>query len=401
MALPRRLHKFLDLIALFVICALPVSGASPLQLSGSLKTYVAHMGGSSSSNDVDSALWDTPLRLRLFYQTRETFSLEVAEELNLRHRSHPSLSASPLGATEPSLYRLLDPARYLSGSPGKIGASVLQNLDRLALALHFGRVDLIVGRQVVSFGSGRAVNPTDLLAPFDPQNPDTENPSGVDAFRVRVAWGSMGELDVGYVAGHRATWDESALFLKPRFRLFQIDVAPLAMAFHRNFLAGIDLQGSIGGAGTWCEGAWVQPKASDGPYLRVSAGSDYNLRGNLYGFLEYHFNGAGESSPEDYLRPSHPTAYREGSVFLRGRHYLIPALHWQATALLNIQVEASLNLGDGSLLPSLHAEYNLARNLYLDLGAAFPIGRDPVAFLPSSEYGLTPSLQYLYMRFYF
>ena len=112
-------------------------------------------------------------------------------------------------------------------------------------------------------------------------------------------------------------------------------------------------------------------------YFRLTTGLDYSLTGTTYGFVEYHYNGVGTNHAEDYLAVlSHP-AYRDGSVYLLGRHYLIPGLTHQITPLLTGNVMALVNLGDpsASIVPSL--EYNVATDIYLSAGAYIGVGEEP------------------------
>ncbi|HET9869468.1 MAG TPA: hypothetical protein VFR02_03085, partial [bacterium] len=337
--------------------------------------------------------------LRLLYKPDTVLTVEAAEELDPLYRSGSGGAAADF-LPPVSAYRLIDFSNPLAGSADGNGGKLSQDLDRLSASLHLGRLDIVLGRQVVAFGSARLVNPTDVLAPFHFQTLDQENRSGVDAMRLRYAWGEFGELDGGYVAGKDARWDDSAAFLRLHFRPGGLDSSVLAMAFQENFLAGLDLQGSLGGAGWWAEGAWVEPHLPGGGYGRLSTGADYYFTGDLDASLEYHFNGAGKASPSDYLDLD-PTAYGAGTVYLLGRHYFSPSLSWQADPLLSLQAQAVMNLGDGSWWGLVHAEYNALENLYADLGLAQPIGAGPQGSLPRSEFGLYPAFQYADLRLYF
>lgn len=387
------------------VCSLPrpsrAADESPFQFSGSLKTYFTNVGGTVWMGDTSGFVWDTPLRARLFYKPADGVGFEAVEEITSRYQSGAGFVASLLGATPSSPYRVKDFDRFIAGSNEGDGTKLLQNLDRLSTSLHFGRLDVTVGRQAISFGSARAVNPTDVFMAIEIQNPDHENRSGIDAVRTRYAWSDLGELDAGWVVGKDARWEDSAVFLKPRIHLLGLDVAPMGVVYRKNLLAGLDLQGSIAGAGTWFEGAFVHPYPSEKPYVKVSTGFDYNFGENLYAFLEYHYNGAGEGNPADYGHPAHLQDYRDGTDFLLGRQYLIPSLTYQATPLMSVQSKILTNLADPSILVMLLWDYNIAKNLYLDVGAAVPIGSGLVKHAPSSEYGLYPSFQYIYSRFYF
>jgi len=371
---------------------------NPWTFSGSVKTYAYSLGREPLAGSAGEFLSYSPFRLRLLYKPDAVLTVEAAGELDSLYQSGANGS---LGAFLPpvSSYRLFDFSNPLAGPQDGDGERLLQNLDRLNASFHWGNLDVILGRQVVSFGSARLVNPMDVLAPFNFQTLDQENRSGVDALRLRYAWGEFGEWDGGFVAGKDAGWGQDAVFLKPHFRLGGLDTSVLGMVFQENLLAGLDLQGSLGGAGWWAEGAWVWPHNGDAGYGRWSAGADYYFTGDVDASLEYHFNGAGRQDASQYLNLN-PTAYGAGTVYLLGRHYLAPSLSWQAGPLLSLQGQAVMNLTDGSWWLLLHAEYNALDNLYVDLGVAQPIGAGLQGFLPQSEFGLYPAFQYADLRFY-
>jgi hypothetical protein len=389
---------------LFLACSLPFAAqaqeAQP-EISGSIKTHLYLVGEAPLGGVSGGWILDSPLRLRLFYKPGDVFSLETAGEVSNRFQSGSSASSAGFFLPPPSSYRLADFSNPLAGPASGNGDQLLANLDRLSASFHFGGADLTLGRQVVSFGSARVVNPTDVLAPFNIQTRDQENRSGVDAVRFQYDWGAFGGLDAGWVLGKNASWADSAVFLRPHFQAAGWNFSILGMDFRENLLAGLDLQGSLAGAGVWAEGAWVQTKTPDASYARLSAGSDYNFTGDVYGTLEYHFNGAGQFDASNYFTLSHPEAYRAGTVYLLGRHYLVPSLSFQVTSLLSAQAEVLTNLTDGSFLGVLNTEYNAAENWYLNLGGMQPVGGKPSGVTPSSEFGFYPAFLYASVRFYF
>ena len=372
---------------------------NPWTLTGSAKAYFYTVGQQPLGGSNGGWVLDSPFRLRFLYKPDGVLALEAAGEMESLDQSDTGGSSAAF-LPPVSSYRLADFSNPLAGPATGGGEKLLQNLDRLSASLHLGKWDVVLGRQVVSFGSARLVSPTDVLAPFNFQARDQENRSGVDALRVRYAWGEFGELDGGYVAGKDARWDQSAAFLRTRFKLGGVDSSILGMVFRENVLGGLDLQGSLGGAGWWAEGAWVFPQEGGADYGRLTTGADYYFAGDVDATIEYHFNGAGQQDAGRYL-DLNPAAYGAGTVYLLGRHYLAPSLSWQADPLLSLQGQAVMNLTDGSWWFLAHAEYNALENLYVDVGLAQPVGSRPQNFLPTSEFGLYAAFQYAALRFYF
>ncbi|MGD8394772.1 MAG: hypothetical protein PVF43_04780 [Candidatus Eiseniibacteriota bacterium] len=360
--------------------------------------------------------------------------LHVAYDLSLRlqDRGLAALSVVPAAQAAPPVYRVADLESILwsdrAGDDDRV--LVLQNLDRLSGTLHLDRLDLVVGRQAIAWGSSKVIQPTDIVAPFFPNEIDTEDRAGVDAVRARIPLGALSELDLGYVAGDALEWDASAAFARTRLYVHSTDLTLLAMAFRRNVLLGVDATRAVGGAGVWIEAAQVLVDADqasaaagllgvdDDDYLRVTAGADYNLASGLYGFAEYHWNGAGATDPADYLGRLLTTAVRDGAVYQLGRHYVVPGTLWQVSALNTLSAQALFNLTDGSVLVVPQLEHSAGENLYLSVGAFVGFGTAPGtmpvpgslgsvfgdgASVPRfrSEYGAYPDSYYAFVRYYF
>ena len=96
-------------------------------------------------------------------------------------------------------YRLTDLQNSLSGKTSK--NQIYQNLDRFNVQWQFAQGDLTIGRQAISFGSARIINPTDIFLPFNVQTFNQEYRTGVDAIRYQAPLGELGEFDMGLVLG--------------------------------------------------------------------------------------------------------------------------------------------------------------------------------------------------------
>jgi len=350
------------------------------------------------------------LRADCRYRISRIASLTVAYELIpvLEDRRLFLAEASGLGAGGHA-YRFDDLAyRPYPDDPDRFdGFALFQNLDRAFVSLALPSTDVYIGRQPVAWGSARAVNPTDVIAPYSHIELDTEYRNGVDAVRAQIALGSLGELDVGYVFGEDFEFARSAMFLRGRYNFAGNDLSLMTVGFRENLLLGCDLARSIAGAGFWLETAYViddalaKTPAGDDDYLRLSTGLDYSLTGSLYGFIEYHFNGPGASDAGGYPGVLSSTAWIDGAVFLLGRQYLIPGFTYQLTPLVMLRGEALCNLGDPSFLIVPSVEYNAAQNVYLSAGAYVGAGASGDADAAGSEFGSYPDMYYASFRLYF
>ncbi|RKX76353.1 MAG: hypothetical protein DRP87_12160 [Spirochaetes bacterium] len=298
------------------------------------------------------------------------------------------------------------------------------DLDRAFITVSLTFADVYIGRQAISWGSARVINPTDILAPYSFNEIDTEEKRGVDAARIRIPVGAMNEIDLGYVTGEDFAYANSAIFARTKFYVLQTDVTMLVMDFRENLLGGLDITRSIGRAGSWVEASYVLPDVFsteknpdiDADYFGLSAGLDYSFSGKLYGYAEYHLNTSGKKDPVDYMdiienHADYP-AYNEGNLYLLGRHYLMIGTTYNLLPLLPVSALLMLNINDWSAMLCISGEYNIEENIYISSGFNIGIGEKPeTATLPgsslpiptdfNSEFGAYPDLFYLGVKIYF
>ena len=133
----------------------------------------------------------------------------------------PSLfSQSPIAVgVASSRYRAVDfDSRIYPTNDESVGSvGIYHNLDRAAIQFSTDFADFSIGRDAIAWGSARIVNPTDIIAPYSYDQLDTEDRVGVDAIRVRIPIGVMGEIDTGYIFGNKFSFDKSAVFLRTQF----------------------------------------------------------------------------------------------------------------------------------------------------------------------------------------
>jgi hypothetical protein len=415
-------------VAILTVLSLPqiAPGSDKISISGYFKNYSMAIDQPDVTNlpyiqnqPIIGAV-NNRLRLNLLGRANPWLTLTLAYDFSPRVQDK-SLFEEQLLNLEigGQTYRAVDfdSRLYPNGGDSATSFAIFQNLDRAFFTISTKLVDLYLGRQAIAWGSARVVNPTDVLAPFAFNHLDVEDRIGVDAVRLRVPMGFMAEMDAGWVFGDDFDLENSAMFLRSKFYYRRTDLSLLAVGFRENLLAGFDVARSIGGAGFWLEGAYVFVDAlnsdrlnSDEDYLRVSFGFDYSLKNGTYLFAEYHYNQAGTVKAEDYQVIFKKTAYREGSVYLVGKHYLAPGISYQATPLITLSGEALINLADRSIFLMPQAEYNIAENVYLSAGAYLGLGGSPrltnnqdddPTILPRSEFGSYPDLFFTSFRVYF
>ena len=334
--------------------------------------------------------------------TKEQGAWEVHYELSPVFLSRSAHANLPTFSAVSDRYRLSDLESSLTDDATE-KHQIYQNLDRFNYQHRFASGDLTLGRQAVSFGLARIINPTDVFLPFDVRTFNQEYRKGVDAIRFQAPFGDLGETDFGIVLGDDARAETSAVFLQLRGNISGKDLEFALLEFAQQRLVGAGIQTALGHFGFWFEVARV---TGDATYTRLSTGIDYAFTEHTFGLVEYHRNGAGSKDAADYAGLFNTTPYQRGGVFLLGRDYLIPVFSIQVSPLWNLAMQSIINLNDDSLFLTFSAEYNLAEDLYMDFGYYRFSGDelllnadDSPAF--QSEYGSNPDTAYLSLRFYF
>jgi hypothetical protein len=410
---------------LFFLAAL-LPAAEELHLSGYDKSFfnaffpAAIRFGNRSEREPALGSLSNRLRLQLDYRPGKWFSLQLAYDLTPEIVAERLRQGDPIfPAPDPGSYRWKDlPAALYPGANAAAGTfSLRQNLDRLNFQIAFPWASLTVGRQVVAWGSARVISPTDVIAPFSFHELDVEDRRGVDAVRLRVPAGELQELDLGWISGSDGEAGRSAWYFRGRFNSWKTDWSLLLMSFRRHFLLGADMSRSLGGAGIWLEAAYVRnhldpgdPAATPRGYFRASTGIEYFFSDRFSGFCEYHFNTAGAGTAQNYEADFSLPAYRDGAVYLLGRHYLCLGGIVHVHPLMPLSLLAIGNLGDRSLELSPTLEYNLSQNIYLSIGAYIGLGKKaqaaasisgPDSLLFHSEFGAYPDMVFTSFRVYF
>ena len=352
-------------------------------------------------------------RLNLSYAPTDSLSFAFAYDFMPRVQDPLLFSQSLIAvSTASSSYRIadFDSPIYPSAEDPAGSVGIYHNLDRISVQFRTDFADISAGRDAIAWGSARVVNPTDVVAPYTYDQLDTEDRIGVDAVRMRIPVGVMGEVDTGYISGANFDFDKSAVFLRTQLNAAETDFSILLLEFQRDLLIGLDIARGIGGAGFWLETAYVFTAPFDAEsdvsenYLRTSIGFDYSFGGETYAFIEYHFNGAGARKPENYLTNLEQPAYTRGSVSLLGMHYLAPGFTHQLTPLISFSGQMLFNLFEPSTFIAPQIAYNVAEDIHLSLGGFISIGKRPKnGEAPEfrSEFGSYPNLFFSSFRVYF
>ena len=293
---------------------------------------------------------------------------------------------------------------------------LVQRLDRLHLDYTGDKTVLRIGRQAVSWGNGLIYNPMDFFNPFDPAQVDTEYKIGDD-----MVYGQ-------YLLDSGSDWQFVTVQRRDENGKVSSQVQSSALKFHgfgpeREYdllLAEHFSDTVIAGGGSMnlgeavLRGDLVLTDAADGwvASLVTNWSWSWEWQGfNMSAVAEYFFNGFGlresDYSAEKIAAASDLTdRLTRGELFTLGRHYAAGSVLVELTPLVTVTPNLFVNLGDGSALAQVVAQWNIAQEWQL-LGAVnLPLGPDGTEFggLESGVDGLYlssgPSL-FAQLAFYF
>ncbi len=285
-------------------------------------------------------------------------------------------SAVPTRFTQGAARRLWDFDRVLTQQNGFV---LLNNLDMLAVKFRTPLASITVGRQVLSWGSGRIWNPTDLLSPFGPTDIDREVRRGIDAVRASIPLAETIQLEALVLPQlELRNWGG---VIRSQVNVRGFDVAPSVAKYVRDAVVGLDVVGDIGPVGVHGEAAWTAAFDLDAAgkrerFLRAVVGADVRF-GDVVLTGEYYFNGWGAKDPTGYLGVLRSERVLRGEVFGAGRHYVGLAASWQASDLLSLRGSVIGNMQDPSVLIAPALEYWAEQNLLVRFGGYVPVGRGP------------------------
>jgi len=444
----------LALIFFTALTSSTVCYADGFSFSGYAKSYALAQGSitieNSNTESADAGAGNqsiarnfqsqNSLRLMSSYLSSTTGNFEVHYEVQPLYFSNSEMAdyytGDSLGSINGTISLATNQYRFkdLDAVLTDVGNNsvVLQNLDRFNYQYSNQYGDLTIGRQVLSFGSSRFINPTDIFIPFAIQTLNQEYRVGIDAIRYKADVGDFAVVDMGLVIGEDGKKQNSAVFLRGKDSINGNDIEAIAIVLDDAWLLGAGIERAIGDFGFWFETAfmdWHQTSIDEGitaealsttalpsttlpyskSYWRTSIGSDYALNEDIIVMIEYHYNGAGSKNVDEYSEIATQAPYQKAGVYLYGQHYIIPALTWLASPLLSVSASAFYNISDSSVFITLSGETSWTDNLYSDFGLYLSHGENMeyqsdgtnFEYTFGSEFGAYPPSIYASVRYYF
>ena len=263
-------------------------------------------------------------------------------------------------------------------------------IDRLYFRQGFEWGNIELGRQRISWGTGRIWNPTDLFNPINPASFYKIEKDGADVISGEVFLGNF--TDINIVFNPQDKISASNYGFRFRTNMGEFDLSVIGGYFDDRIVAGGDFAGNLFDAGIRGEGIISAKNGNlNENFFRYILGLDYQFTPELYSLVEYQFNGEGRSNKSEYelLR------LVKGDILNLSRNYVNITVIYQIHPLLNLSFSNNSNLNDGSGFITFQCNYSMYENFYLNLGLQSTYGSE------FTEYWYYPFSIYLQSEFYF
>jgi len=243
--------------------------------------------------------------------------------------------------------------------------------------------EIVVGRQRISWGTGRIWNPTDLFNPINPASFEKIEKDGADAISLKIYLGPFS--DVQTVVQPQEKWEDVNGAVRLRTHAGEYDFSLVGGYFDRRITAGGDFAGNLLRAGVRGEGiVSFDPDGEDPGFSKWIVGIDNQFTSELYALLEYHFNGEGGKEPREYDL----VRLARGEILNLGRQFLFAQASYLLHPLWNLSVSLNESIGDGSGFAGFLLTYSVSGSADVALGAQHTFGDrfDEYWYYPTSLY---------------
>lgn len=265
--------------------------------------------------------------------------------------------------------------------------SALNFIDRLYYRRGFDWGNVIIGRQRISWGTGRIWNPIDLFNPLNPTTFYKIEKDGADAVSFKYYLGDFSDINIVFNPTQRI--GDSNFGVRIRSNLEENDFSVIAGRFDMKTVAGYDFAGNFFDAGIRSEGLYTFE--NNGGNLLFIAGIDYQITTDFYALAEYHYNGKGKTNKFEYEFDK----LMRGKILNVNKNYLALSGIYQLSPLLTSNLSFIKNLNDQSLFAGVTFSYSYSDEVSLSLGTQYFDGAD------FTEYWYYPNSVYFQAEVYF
>ena len=236
-------------------------------------------------------------------------------------------------------------------------------IDRFYIRKDFNFGNLIIGRQRISWGTGRVWNPTDLFNPINPADFSKIEKDGADAVTWKIYLGSFTDLHVVYNPVNRFKSNNFGFRFRSNAKGF--DFSFMSGYFDKRGIVGFDFAGNFLNAGIRGEGiisADVKNLRSN--FLKFILGFDNQFTKNFYALFEYQFNGEGKTKKEEY----EIERLTRGEILNLSKSYAFISAVYTINPILSLTFSLNQNLNDWSGFVNALLSYSPTENSEVGFG---------------------------------
>ncbi len=263
-------------------------------------------------------------------------------------------------------------------------------IDMLYYKHMFDDFEFTLGRQIVSWGSGRVWQPTDLFNPINPANIFKYERDGVDALTTKYYLGNFSDIE--FVANFRETFQDNNYAVRFRTNYSEYDLSLMTGYFDKRAVLGGDFTGNLFDAGFRGEVLYSFENNEDrNAYVKAVLGVDYQINSELYAMMEYQYNGEGKNNKKEYEF----VRLALGQIQNLSVHYLTQQVSYKLGALWTLSANALQNINDGSGYAGGVLDYSWLQDVNLKLAGMYFYGDE------GSEYSNYGTAIYGIVEYYF
>ncbi len=255
--------------------------------------------------------------------------------------------------------------------------TVYHRLDRFSLTFSSNRWGILrVGRQAVTWGDGIIFNPMDLFNPFAPTDIDRDYKVGDDMVYTQIPLENTGDLQLLYVPRRNAEnghleYSCSSLAGKLHVSYGTTEFDFMAAHHYDDFVAGFGSAGYLMDAAWRADLTWTCSQ-KDSDFLSFVGNMDYSWNWwnrNIYGFVEFYFNGAGDDNLCTALLDTELIGrLQRGDIFFPGRKYLALGTQIEINPLLDFYFTFIDNIDDRSFIVQPRILWDVTENFQAVFG---------------------------------
>ena len=292
--------------------------------------------------------------------------------------------------------------------------SLTGRTDRLLVKLRVPHLDLTLGRQPISFGTGLFFTPLDLVNPFTPATIDSEYKPGVDAFRVDGFVGVSTRLTA--VAAYAGDWSlEGTTFaLNGQTTVGVTDLGLFYGLVQADHVIGATAVSGIGPIGIHADAAVTIPASDDEDvFFRGVLGADGRPTNTTSIFGEVYVQTFGTTDYSEYLNLVTSDRFARGEVWTVGLLYAGLGISQEIVPTFTANLSVLSNVLDPSAFLAPGINWSVAEEADVIAGGYIGLGKrpeevdilallDPQADLGiRSEFGVLPTTFFVQVRTYF